>query len=129
MMSGSIATIMGLALLEYLILGGMVGRARGTYNVPAPATTGDPIFERYFRVHQNTLESLIVFIPALWLFAIYLNKPIAIALGLIFIAARIIYAAGYIKAPEKRAAGAGLTFLVNAALVIGGLVGIAIHKL
>jgi glutathione S-transferase len=128
MMSG-VAAIMGLALIEYLLLGFMVGRARGTYNVPAPATTGDPVFERYFRVHQNTLESLIVFIPALWLFATYLNIPIAIALGLIFVAARIIYAAGYIKAPEKRAAGAGLTFLVNAALVIGGLVGIAIHRL
>jgi glutathione S-transferase len=128
MMSG-VAAIMGLALIEYLLLGFMVGRARGTYNVPAPATTGDPVFERYFRVHQNTLESLIVFIPALWLFATYLNIPIAIALGLIFVAARIIYAAGYIKAPENRAAGAGLTFLVNAALVIGGLVGIAIHRL
>lgn len=128
MMSG-VAAVMGLALLEFFILGGLVARARGTYNVPAPATTGDPVFERYFRVHQNTLEALIVFIPALWLFATYLNRPVAIALGLIFIAARIIYAAGYIKAPEKRAAGAGLTFLVNAALVIGGLVGIAIRKL
>lgn len=128
MMSG-VAAIMGLALIEYLLLGFMVGRARGTYNVPAPATTGDPVFERYFRAHQNTLESLIVFVPALWLFATYLSIPIAIALGLIFIAARIIYAAGYIKAPEKRAAGAGLTFLVNAALVIGGLFGIAIHRL
>ncbi|MGB6091214.1 MAG: MAPEG family protein [Candidatus Binataceae bacterium] len=124
-----VAAIMGLALIEYLLLGFMVGRARGTYNVPAPATTGDPVFERYFRAHQNTLESLIVFVPALWLFATYLSIPIAIALGLIFIAARIIYAAGYIKAPEKRAAGAGLTFLVNAALVIGGLFGIAIHRL
>ncbi|MFZ1887609.1 MAG: MAPEG family protein [Candidatus Binataceae bacterium] len=128
MMTG-VAAIMGLALIEYLLLGFMVGRARGTYNVPAPATTGDPVFERYFRAHQNTLESLIVFVPALWLFATYLSIPIAIALGLIFIAARIIYAAGYIKAPEKRAAGAGLTFLVNAALVIGGLFGIAIHRL
>ncbi|MGC1678270.1 MAG: MAPEG family protein [Candidatus Binataceae bacterium] len=127
-MSG-VAAVVGLALIEYLILGGLVGRARGTYNVPAPATTGDPIFERYFRVHQNTLESLVIFIPGLWLFAIYLNIPIAIALGLIFIAARIIYAAGYIKAPEKRAVGAGLTFLINAILVIGGLIGIAIHTL
>lgn len=127
-MSG-VAAVMGFALIEYFILGGLVGRARGTYNVPAPATTGDPIFERYFRVHQNTLESLIVFIPGLWLFATYLNVPIAIALGLIFIAARIIYAAGYIKAPEKRAVGAGLTFLINATLVIGGLIGIAIHTL
>lgn len=124
-----VAAVMGLALIEYFALGLLVGWARGKYKVAAPATTGDPIFERYFRVHQNTLESLIVFIPGLWLFATYLNTPIAIALGLIFIAARIIYTAGYIKAPEKREVGAALTFLVNASLVIGGLIGIAIHTL
>ncbi|HVA82283.1 MAG TPA: MAPEG family protein [Candidatus Binataceae bacterium] len=124
-----VAAVMGLALIEYFALGFLVGWARGKYKVAAPATTGDPIFERYFRVHQNTLESLIVFIPGLWLFATYVNTPIAVALGLIFIAARIIYAAGYIKAPEKREVGAGLTFLVNAALVLGGLAGIARHAL
>jgi hypothetical protein len=32
-----------LALLEYTILGIMVGRARQTYGVQAPATTGNPI--------------------------------------------------------------------------------------
>ncbi|MHB8383093.1 MAG: MAPEG family protein [Candidatus Binataceae bacterium] len=124
-----VAAVMGLALIEYFVLGAMVGAARGKYKVAAPATTGDPIFERYFRVHQNTLESLIIFIPGLWLFATYLNTPIAIALGLIFIAARIIYAAGYIRAPEKREVGAGLTFLVNVSLVLGGLFGIARHAL
>ncbi|MGH7778886.1 MAG: MAPEG family protein [Candidatus Binataceae bacterium] len=120
-----VAAVMGLALIEYFVLGGLVGRARGIYHVAAPATTGDPIFERYFRVHQNTLESLIIFIPALWLFATYASISIAIALGLIFIAVRIIYAVGYIKDPEKRAVGAGLSFLVNAILVLGGLAGIA----
>ncbi|HUY27592.1 MAG TPA: MAPEG family protein [Candidatus Binataceae bacterium] len=124
-----VAAVMGLALIEYFALGLLVGWARGKYKVAAPATTGDPIFERYFRVHQNTLESLIVFIPGLWLFATYVNTPIAVALGLIFIAARVIYAAGYIKAPEKREVGAGLSFLVNAALVLGGLLGIARHAL
>lgn len=124
-----VAAVMGLALIEYLILGGLVGRARGIYHVAAPATTGDPIFERYFRVHQNTLESLIIFIPALWLFATYASISIAIALGLIFIAVRIIYAVGYIKDPEKRAVGAGLSFLINAILVLGSLAGIAWHTL
>ena len=59
-----------LALLEYSILGAMVGRARQTYGVEAPATTGNPDFERYFRVHENTLEALIVFIPAFWIFSL-----------------------------------------------------------
>jgi uncharacterized membrane protein YecN with MAPEG domain len=124
-----VAAVMGLALVECFVLSGLVGRARVKYKIAAPATTGDPIFERYFRVHQNTLESLVIFIPGLWLFATYLNTPIAIALGLIFVAARVIYAAGYIKAPEKREVGAGLTFLVNAALVLGGLAGLARHAM
>jgi glutathione S-transferase len=124
-----VAAVTALALLEYLVLGALVGRARVKYKVEAPATTGDPMFERYFRVHQNSLEALIVFIPALWLFAEYLNNPVAIALGLIFIAGRIIYAAGYISDPAKRGAGAGITFLVNGALVLGSLVGVFIRVL
>jgi glutathione S-transferase len=122
-----VAAVIALALLEYLVLGGLVGSARARYKVEAPATTGDPIFERYFRVHQNSLEALIVFIPALWMFARFLSISVAIALGLIFIVGRIIYAASYIRAPEKRGPGAGITFLVNGALVIGALIGIAIH--
>jgi glutathione S-transferase len=122
-----VAGVIALALLEYLVLGAMVGRARVKYKVEAPATTGDPTFERYFRVHQNSLEALIVFIPAVWMFAHFLSNSVAIALGLIFIVGRIIYAVGYVRAPEKRGAGAGITLLVNATLVIGALVGIGIH--
>jgi glutathione S-transferase len=122
-----VAGVIALALLEYLVLGAMVGRARVKYKVEAPATTGDPTFERYFRVHQNSLEALIVFIPAVWMFAHFLSDSVAIALGLIFIVGRIIYAVGYVRAPEKRGAGAGITLLVNATLVIGALVGIGIH--
>jgi glutathione S-transferase len=122
-----VAAVTALALLEFLVLGGLVGRARAKYGVEAPATTGDPTFERYFRVHQNSMEALIVFIPALWMFARYLNNPVAIALGLIFIAARVIYAASYVRAPEKRGPGAGITFIVNGTLVIGSLVGIGMH--
>jgi glutathione S-transferase len=122
-----VAAVIALALLEYLVLGALVGRARVQYKVEAPATTGDPTFERYFRVHQNSLEALIVFIPALWMFARFVSIPVAIALGLIFIVGRIIYAASYVRAPEKRGPGAGITFLVNGTLVIGSLIGIGIH--
>ncbi len=121
-----IAAIIILALIEYLVMGAMVGRARGRYNVPAPATTGDPIFERYFRVHQNTMEQLIVFVPALILFADYVNVLVAIILGAAFIIARAVYAAGYIRDPEKREFGAAATFIVNAVLLVGALIGIIV---
>src|SRR5271170_5652016 len=118
-----------LALLEYAILGLLVGQARGKYNVPAPAITGDPTFERYFRVHQNTMEQLVVLIPAMFIFASYLSPLVAAALGLLFVAARAIYARGYINNPEKRATGAAITFIVNAILLVGGLIGIVVHAL
>jgi glutathione S-transferase len=115
-----------LALLEYSILGVMVGRARQTYGVEAPATTGNPEFERYFRVHENTLEALIVFIPAVWIFSMAVNYHVGVALGVLFLIARIIYANGYLSAAAKRAPGAFATGIINAILVLGSLIWITI---
>ena len=124
-----LAIVTLLALLEYSILGVMVGRARQKYGVEAPATTGNPDFERYFRVHENTLESLIVFIPALWIFSLTVNYHFGVALGLLFVIARIIYASGYLSAPAKRAPGAIATFVINAILVLGSLIWLVIKAL
>ena len=118
-----------LALLEYSILGAMVGRARQTYGVEAPATTGNPDFERYFRVHENTLESLIVFIPAVWIFSLTVNYHMGVALGVLFIIARIIYAQGYLTAAAKRGPGAIATAAINGILVLGSLIWVAIEAL
>lgn len=124
-----LAMITVLALLEYSVLGAMVGRARSKYGVEAPATTGNPEFERYFRVHENTLENLIVFIPALWIFSLSVNYHFGVALGALFLIARIIYASGYLAAPAKRAPGAMATFAINGILVLGSVIAIAIHAL
>jgi len=112
-----------------MVFAGLVGRARGQYGVRAPATTGHPAFERIYRVHQNTLEALIVFVPALLVFACYLSFAWAAGLGVVFIVARAIYAVSYIRAAERRGIGAGLTGVVNIVLVLGGLVGLAKHLL
>jgi glutathione S-transferase len=118
-----------LALLEYSILGVMVGRARQKYGVEAPATTGNPEFERYFRVHVNTLEALIVFLPAVWIFSMVVNYHFGVALGLLFIIARIVYANGYISAPAKRAPGAFATGIINIILVLGSIIWIVARML
>jgi glutathione S-transferase len=124
-----LAIVTLLALLGYSVLGVMVGRARLKYGVEAPATTGNPEFERYFRVHVNTLEALIVFIPAVWIFSLSVNYHFGVALGLLFIVARIIYAFGYLNAPAKRAPGAIATALINVILVLGSLIRIAIYAI
>ncbi len=114
-----------LALLEYIVMSALVGRARAKYGIKAPATTGHPDFERANRVHINTLENLIVFVPAVWIFATYVSPIWAAALGALFVVGRALYAIGYLQAAEKRGVGAGITGLVNMALVVGALIGIA----
>jgi glutathione S-transferase len=122
------AIVTALALIEYIVLGGRVGRARGQYGVEAPATTGHPVFERHFRVHQNTLEQLIVFVPALWLFAYYVSNRLAALLGLVFIVGRALYASGYVADPKQRSTGFGLSMVSSALLLLGGLLGAIVHS-
>jgi glutathione S-transferase len=113
-----------LALVEYMVMGGLVGFARAKYGIAAPALTGHPDFERTNRVHVNTLENLIIFIPSVLLFGTYVSPQWAAVLGFVFVAARAVYAVGYLKAAEKRSVGAGITGLVEIALVAGSLVGL-----
>jgi uncharacterized MAPEG superfamily protein len=118
-----IAIVTILALIEYFAFGALVGAQRGRTGIEAPATTGDPTFERYFRVHQNTLEQLILFLPALWFFGRFVSAPIGALLGLVFIAGRVIYLRGYVADPKGRAPGALITAAVNAILLVGALIG------
>jgi uncharacterized membrane protein YecN with MAPEG domain len=119
-----IALVILLALLEYLVFGFLVGGARARYQIAAPATTGNPHFERTFRVHYNTLEMLVVFVPAIWLFGLYLNPRWGAIIGAVFVIGRALYAVGYIRAPEKREIGAMLSFASLAVLVFGALFGV-----
>jgi len=115
--------VMGLALVQYLYFGFAVGGARGRYGVAAPATTGHEVFERYFRVHMNTLELIVVLIPALPLFAYFISARWAAALGAVYLVGRFIYFFAYVKDPKSRSAGYGLSFLPVAILLLGGLGG------
>ncbi len=110
--------VLSVALIEYIFFGIQVGRARAKFEVPAPATTGHPEFERYFRVQQNTAEQLLVFIPALLIYA-YVGNPIYAAIaGVVFIIGRAIYFVSYVKDPKSRSAGFGITFLANAYMLV-----------
>ena len=93
------------------------------YKVEAPAVTGHPIFERYFRVQQNTVEQLVLFFPALFLFTQFMGAGLAALVGLVFVAGRVLYAIGYVKDPARRGPGFLISSLANAALVLGALVG------
>lgn len=117
------------ALIQYMVFGIAVGRARVKYEIPAPAMNGNEEFERVIRVQQNTLEQIVFFLPSLWLFALIVNDLAAGILGIVWIAGREIYAMSYIKDPNKRGLGFGLTFIPSALMAIGALIGVAVQQL
>ena len=117
--------VIALALLEFFLFGVAVARARATYRVMAPATAGHEVFERYFRVQMNTLEQLVIFVPSILMFGVYVNAWLAAALGLTFIIGRAVYFVGYVRAAEGRHIGFVLSAVPNLVLLGGGLAGTA----
>jgi len=116
-----------LVLLQYTFFSFKVGGARMKYSIKAPATSGHPEFERHYRVHQNTLEQLIAFIPAMLIFGFmaaargWPGYEIASAMGVLWIAGRFIYARSYVKDPDSRGLGFMLGFLASNIMMLGVL--------
>jgi glutathione S-transferase len=121
------AFVLALALVLYVGVFAAAGRARHRYDVKAPAVTGPPEFERAFRVQQNTLEQLVWFIPALWLFALYVSPLWGGLIGLVWIAGRVRYALSYYRDPESRGPGFLIGFASAAVLLVGALIGIVVR--
>ena len=113
------ALVTVLALMVYVWQLMRVGSARGRLGIEAPATTGHPEFERHFRVQANTLENLIVFLPSLWLFAVYIDDRFAAALGLVWIVGRVLYTLGYSREAKARGLGFMIQGVATVALLLG----------
>ncbi len=124
-----IALVTLLVAAEYFFLAVMVGKARSISGIGAPKIVGDERFERVFRVQQNTLEQLIIFLPSLWIFGYYVEPRIGAALGALFLVGRIMYARGYVQHPDKRGPGFIMGSLATLALILGGLVGVCLDLL
>ena len=111
------------ALLLTIVMGVRTGGARRASKIAAPAMTGDPILERHIRVHMNTLEWLPVFLPTMWLFALYWDDRIAAGLGVVWVVGRIIYMVTYVKDPSTRTIGFVTQALVTLVLLGGAIWG------
>ncbi|MAE97248.1 MAG: hypothetical protein CL910_21565 [Deltaproteobacteria bacterium] len=118
------ALVTALALLEYMFFSFKVGTSRARYEVPAPATSGHPEWERLFRVQQNTLEQLVVFLPSLWVFSSLIGPTLGAAIGMGFVIGRPIYFASYVRDPESRTTGFLIGYLTNVVLLLGSLGGV-----
>jgi len=115
------ALVTCLAILVYFYSSILVSRARGKFGVKLPAISGNPDFERVFRAQMNTLEWLPIFLPSLWLFAIYIGDTIAAVLGLVWVVGRILYILGYAQAVAKRGRGFAIQALAAIVLWVGAL--------
>jgi glutathione S-transferase len=118
----ALVTLLTIAVYFWAAL--RVGQARGTYKIKAPATTGDPTFERLFRSHQNMMEWLPLFLPALWLFAFYVGDKWAALVGLVWVVGRILYLVSYAEAAEKRSTGFAIQAAATGVLFVGALIGV-----
>jgi glutathione S-transferase len=115
-----------LAIILYLYMGARVGILRGRLGIKAPATTGHPTFERAFRIHCNTGEQYIAFIPLLWLATAFFHTVawLPALFGIAFLAGRVVYMQLYMAEPEKRIPGAFMSMLSNVGLIVLAIIGL-----
>lgn len=125
----AIAIVTVLAVLQTFWFAFQVGQERVKHGVKAPSCSGAPEFERAYRVHENTIEQLVLILPALWIFGFYVHGLIGAGIGLLFIIGRFVYRSAYLKDPASRSAGFGIGALALAVLAIGGLIGAAMDLL
>jgi uncharacterized membrane protein YecN with MAPEG domain len=102
----------------------LCGHTRRKHGIKAPATAGHPEFDRAFRIQQNTLEQLILFLPSLWLFCQVVSGFWGGAIGLVWSLGRILYGIGYLRAPEARGPGFAIGMAATAILLVGGTLGV-----
>jgi len=119
-----VALITLLILAQYFFFVMQAGMARGKDTVVAPAITGDEMYERKSRVQMNTLEQLIITLPAMWICAQYFRADVAAIMGLAFLIGRFLYSYLYIKNPKSRAPGFIIGFFANIILIGAGLYGV-----
>ena len=116
-----------LALVQFIFFTFRTWLTRDKYNVHAPKTTGDETWERIFRVQQNTMEQLVLFVPGMLGFAHFVSPTWALLPGVLYLLGRQVYSYLYITNPKKRAPGVFLSFFSNIALVVGALIGLILQ--
>jgi len=113
-----------LALLQFIYFATLVAKARRIYAIKAPAISGHEVFERHFRVQMNTLEMLVLFVPALWMATKYWPTEYMAVIGAVYLIGRQLYSAAYVKDPTSRGLGFMLSFIPIVILIFSILAGI-----
>jgi glutathione S-transferase len=115
--------VAALAILQIFVFGILVGRARRRHGIKPPAISGHELFERAFRVHANTLEQLVGFLPALYMASVYWPNAIVAGVGAVYLAGRLLYRHLYLADPAKRRPGFLMTVIPTFTLLVASVVG------
>ncbi len=115
------------ALAIYLWTGYNVGKARVKHGVRAPLMDGPIEFMSAQRVQANTVEQLVVFLPALWMCAYFMSDRFAAAGAVLWCVGRVVYALAYYRDPARRTLGFTLTLGATVVLVGGTVAGLLMH--
>src|ERR1700760_2530670 len=119
------AAVTVLAVLILLWMAILVSRTRKRVGIAPPAMSGSPELDCALRAHGNSVEQFVMFLPALWLAALYFQGGWAPILGLVWCLGRIIYAFTYKPAaPSNRFAGFALTIFPTLILLVLAVIGI-----
>ena len=111
-----------IALLVYYFTLLRAGMARGKFDIKAPSHDGPEEYVMHVRVHHNTLEHLILFLPGLWLFSFAVDPVWATIIGILWPIGRIRYALSYYKDAEKRGPGLYLSMPPIYIYVLGSFI-------
>lgn len=112
-----LAVIISLAFAIY------VARTRSRTGIDAPEMSGHPALARALRVQGNTVEQIVLFLPALWVAALYFQGWAPPILGLIWCLGRVTYAFVYGSA-KQRFPGFALTIFPTLILIVLGIIGV-----
>lgn len=121
LLTAAVTILAGLICLGVAIL---VARTRNKHKVMPPAMAGAFPVECALRVQGNTTEQVVIFLPLLWVAAVYFQGWLPPAIGLAWCVGRILYAIGYMAEPKKRHVGFGLSVFSSIALAILGIIGL-----
>ena len=117
----AIVTLLAVLISVAFAIG--VARARRRTGIDAPAMTGAPELDRALRIQGNTVEQFVIFLPSLWLAALYFQGWAPPILGLIWCAGRVTY--GFVYGGRKqRFPGFAPTIFPTLILVVLAIIGV-----
>ena len=105
------------------------GMMRGKHKVAPGSVDGPEEFKLYYRSQANLLESLMMFLPSVWIFGVFGSATVAGVLSLVYLGGRVTYHRAYVSDPAARTIPFMIGIASTAIAWVGALVSVGIDAL